>query len=328
MNQVLKLIKERAMNKSEPLKRKDGFKLGLAIEGGAMRGIVSAGMVLALEKLNLLNVFDSVYGSSAGAINGAYFLANQADIGTTIYYDDINNKNFINIMNMFSKKPIVSLNFVFHVIRKVKSLNCKAVISSNIPLNVVVSSINKMGSVVINTFDDDDDLLTVLKCSSNIPYFAGGQIEYKGDSMFDAALSQGIPLQAAVDDGCTHVLTLLTRPEGCLEKTQSTFEKLFIEHRLNRIKENLGTIYINRFNDYNKTLKYIETKAHDQSGKPHILPIRLPHTFAKPSNLEKDRNKLIHYAKGGAQAVFDALTGEPHKIMEVISAFNAAGIKI
>jgi predicted acylesterase/phospholipase RssA len=35
-------------------------------------------MVAALEQLNLLNSFDAIYGSSAGAISGAYFHASQA----------------------------------------------------------------------------------------------------------------------------------------------------------------------------------------------------------------------------------------------------------
>ena len=41
--------------------------VALAVEGGAMRGVVSAGMVSALEALGLVDAFDAVYGSSAGA---------------------------------------------------------------------------------------------------------------------------------------------------------------------------------------------------------------------------------------------------------------------
>ena len=87
-NPVIQLILDRLRSESQPLQRKDGYKLGLAIEGGAMRGVVSAGMVTALEYLGLLRVFDAVYGSSAGAFNGAFFLAGQAAFGTTIYYLD------------------------------------------------------------------------------------------------------------------------------------------------------------------------------------------------------------------------------------------------
>jgi predicted patatin/cPLA2 family phospholipase len=51
--------------------------MALAIEGGAMRGTISAGMALALDELGLVNAFDAVYGASAGAITGAWLLSRQ-----------------------------------------------------------------------------------------------------------------------------------------------------------------------------------------------------------------------------------------------------------
>ena len=62
---VISLILERARSGSKPLRRDDEFKLGLAIEGGAMRGVISAGMATALESLGLLPVFDAVYEIAA-----------------------------------------------------------------------------------------------------------------------------------------------------------------------------------------------------------------------------------------------------------------------
>ena len=53
----------------------DGFRVALAIEGGGMRGTISAGMALALDELGLVSAFDAVYGASAGAITGAWLLS-------------------------------------------------------------------------------------------------------------------------------------------------------------------------------------------------------------------------------------------------------------
>ena len=60
---------------SQPGKRDDGFRVALAIEGGGMRGTISAGMALGLDELGLLSAFDAVYGASAGAITGAWLLS-------------------------------------------------------------------------------------------------------------------------------------------------------------------------------------------------------------------------------------------------------------
>src|SRR5215469_17428591 len=92
---VLEAIAQRQKNGSVPGRREDDFKIALAIEGGAMRGVVSAGMLAGLEYLGLLPAFDVIYGTSAGAINGAYFVAGQAACGASIYYEDISDAQFM-----------------------------------------------------------------------------------------------------------------------------------------------------------------------------------------------------------------------------------------
>jgi hypothetical protein len=91
---VLELIKERVRTNSTPGNRQSHSSsdddesiphLALVIEGGGMRGAVSAGMAAALSTLDLLDAFDSVHGSSAGAIVGAYLVSRQ--LCTDIYTD-------------------------------------------------------------------------------------------------------------------------------------------------------------------------------------------------------------------------------------------------
>ncbi|PHJ20112.1 patatin family protein, partial [Cystoisospora suis] len=66
----------------------DVHRLALAIEGGAMRGCVSAGMAVALHHMGFADAFDAVFGSSAGSLVGAYFISRQLPYeGAQIYYD-------------------------------------------------------------------------------------------------------------------------------------------------------------------------------------------------------------------------------------------------
>ena len=48
---ALQLLRQRAAQNSLPGDRKDKFKLGLVVEGGGMRGAVSAGSLLELGNL-------------------------------------------------------------------------------------------------------------------------------------------------------------------------------------------------------------------------------------------------------------------------------------
>lgn len=76
---VIQAVLERWKKESKPGKRfvDDKHKIALAIEGGGMRGCVSAGATAALNVLGINDAIDVVYGSSAGAMVGAYFISRQ-----------------------------------------------------------------------------------------------------------------------------------------------------------------------------------------------------------------------------------------------------------
>lgn len=74
---VLQLIKQRFLTGSIPGNRQDSASLALAIEGGGMRGCVSAGMAAAIASLGLTDTFDTIYGSSAGSVIGSYMVSRQ-----------------------------------------------------------------------------------------------------------------------------------------------------------------------------------------------------------------------------------------------------------
>lgn len=74
---VLQLMSERFHSHSAPGNRQDNATLALAMEGGGMRGCVSAGMAAAIASLGLTDTIDVIYGSSAGSVIGAYMVSRQ-----------------------------------------------------------------------------------------------------------------------------------------------------------------------------------------------------------------------------------------------------------
>ena len=114
---VLQLIHDRRRNKSPLTKtdevRPDGRKVALIVEGGGMRGCVTAGMVGALYYLGLEDTFDVIYGSSAGTIIGAYFNTRQLPwFGPEIYYDSLttSGKKFIDSKRLLRTLGLGLLN--------------------------------------------------------------------------------------------------------------------------------------------------------------------------------------------------------------------------
>jgi predicted patatin/cPLA2 family phospholipase len=105
---VLEVILERQRRGSRPGAREDGWRVGLLVEGGAMRAVVSSGMASALELLGLRECFDAVYGASAGAAVGAYFVAGNVAAGTAIFYEHANSRAFIDLRRLLVGRPVVN----------------------------------------------------------------------------------------------------------------------------------------------------------------------------------------------------------------------------
>jgi len=213
---ALQLLRQRAISKSRPGQRTDNFKLGLVVEGGGMRGCVSGGALQAIADLGLKDAFDAVYGSSAGAINGSFFLANDLD-AVNIYHDHIASDEFINLRRLLSRgsnlPPALNLSYLIdHVMQSVHPLDFDSVITSEIPLKVVASSLDSLGPILLSDFTDKDDLVTALRASATVPEVAGGFVSHRGHRLVDAAVFEAVPFRSAIADGCTHVLVLCTRP--------------------------------------------------------------------------------------------------------------------
>ena len=110
---VIQTLMRRRHEGSRPGDRRDGRRVALVIEGGAMRGVVSAGMASALEQLKLRDAFDEVHGASAGAFNGAFFMAGQAAYMTSLYWRGFGDPRFVSLRRALrGEGPAFDMDYV------------------------------------------------------------------------------------------------------------------------------------------------------------------------------------------------------------------------
>ena len=298
---VIELLVARAARGSRP-PHDDGARIALAVEGGAMRGVISAGMVSALEDLGLGSAFDAVYGSSAGAINAAYFLAGQARLGTRIYYEDINTRRFIDLGRAFTQRPILDLDFLLdEVAGRRKRLEMGRVIDSASPLVILATDVDTQSPAVFRRFVDGRSLRDALHAGATMPIVAGGPREYEGHRYLDAVLSEPIPVGAAERDGHTHVLALLTR-SGAMRPRPSAFDRYFVGPRLRRISPDLATRYLTRAVPYADMVQAIQA-GHGPEGVSQVAGIRVPDLYIR--RLERRGEVLRAGAEQGFRAVME-----------------------
>ena len=212
MSEVGQLLAERKRTGSKRGHREDDAHLALVLEGGGMRGVVSIGMASVFEERGYFDAFDSVHGSSAGACGGAYFVARQSSLGASIYYEDINNTEFIDLKRPLFGRPIMNRAFlVDHVMQHVKPLAAELIVGAPGFLNVVVTSADTGEGMVVNTFRSRDHLFDVLRATICLPVIAGRDSMIDGRRFVDGGLAQQIAIPSAIEAGATHVVALMTR---------------------------------------------------------------------------------------------------------------------
>ncbi len=270
-----------------------------------MRGVVSAGMVVALEQLGLLAVFDDVYGSSAGAMNGAFFVAGQAAFGTSIYYENINNASFVSLRRLIGSRPILNLDFlVWNVMCGAKRLDVERVLSSRVPLHAIATDVSTGEGERFAHWDSRDDFLRCLRAGASMPGFSGPPYPYRGRHYWDALLSEPIPARTAEDDGCSHLVVLRTRPAGSSGPRLTPLDRLYVLPTLRQVSSRLAERYVERPVEYGRLLAALD-RGQGPAGRAHVLT--LAPSGPVVGKLERRREPLVASAHAGMRAVFDGL---------------------
>ena len=84
------------------------MKTGLVLEGGAMRGIYTAGVLDVFLEQGIQ--FDGVIGVSAGAANSASFLAGQRERNMRYYTEHVQDPRYISVRSLLKTGSLFGLH--------------------------------------------------------------------------------------------------------------------------------------------------------------------------------------------------------------------------
>lgn len=189
---------------------KSDTPLVCVVQGGGMRGTYSIAALAELEAQGYTNRFEAIYGSSAGALNGAYFLASQAGDGVGIYVDYLSGKQFINPARI---SPIIDIDYlVDDVLQQKVPLNQAAVVTSPTDLIIFLTNALTGEGERFHARDAGVPLMELFRATAALPIVFGREIEVNGQKYSDGGLFDQVPLQEAMDDGWQNILVILTRP--------------------------------------------------------------------------------------------------------------------
>lgn len=170
-------------------------------------------MVRGLEEIGLSSVFDAVYGTSAGAINGAWLLCGRARSGMRLWTDPVTLRRAIDPGRMLRGGPAFDLKYLVHeVYDRIDPMDFDAILANATTFHPIATDIHTGRSVDLRPhIVDKPTLMKALRASAGLPVLAGPPIELGGRRYFDGGLTESVPIRAAVRSGATHALVLRTR---------------------------------------------------------------------------------------------------------------------
>lgn len=261
------------------------MKIGLVLEGGAMRGMYTAG-VLDTFLDNDIKV-DSVVGVSAGALFGVNYPSGQK--GRVIRYNKRFNgdKNYMGLIPLLREGNIVSTKYAYEEVPKVLDpFDDEAYKKSAVPFYAVVTDVDTGNPeyIQINSVFEQMD---TLRASGSMP-FVSKPVIINGKKYLDGGITDSIPFEWLAGQGCDKLLVILTRDMEYRKKSMPTVLVKLYGRKYPIIAEKL----LERHALYNRSVQLL--KQWEDEGRAFVIRPSQPIEIGR---IEKNPDKL--------QAVYD-----------------------
>lgn len=241
------------------------MKTGLILEGGAMRGLFTAGVMDVFMENGI--EFDAAIGVSAGAAFGCNYKSRQ--IGRVIRYNKqfARDPRFCSLRSLIKTGDLFGAEFCYHTIPDtIDIFDTQAYIDNPMDFYVVVTDVETGEAVYINSDEAGDDSLEYFRASASMPIVSKA-VEIKGKKYLDGGIADSVPLQYFESIGFKKNVIILTQPAGYVKKPSSAVK--LMKYVLKDYPMVIKAME-NRHNEYNETLALIAER--EKSGD--IIVIR------------------------------------------------------
>ncbi|MBQ3378770.1 MAG: patatin family protein [Clostridia bacterium] len=276
--------------------------IGIVDAGGGLRGIYGSAVFDFCLDHNIN--FDYLIGVSAGSANVASFLGRQKGRNRTFYMEYSMRKEYMSPGNFIKHGSYLDLDYIYGTLSNS---------DGEYPLNFDMFSkaVAKVKIVAANAltgetkyFEKEDfkrDDYSVCKASSAIPMVCKPYV-IDGVPYYDGGISDPVPIEKALRDGCKKVIVILTRP---LDFKRIQKKDIWPARIVRRKFPKAAELILQRYKTYNdsvaKAIQYMK------EGRALVLA---PDDLCGVETLTKDKDKLqMLYEKGynDARRILDFL---------------------
>lgn len=255
---------------------------GIVLEGGAMRGMYTAGVLDVIMENKL--EFDYAVGVSAGATFGCNLVSRQ--IGRTIRYNVrfAKDPRYGSFRSLIKTGDFYGADFCYRTLpEKLDVFDTDAIESNPLKFYVVTTDIDTGLPCYHKLVNGKHNDLDWTRASASMPVFSR-PVELEGKRMLDGGMSDAIPVHFMEQLGADKIVVVLTQPREYLKPGDDLKRTIkFLSHKYPKLAETMEK----RPAVYNETLAYIAYKE----KKGELFVIRPPKKL-EIGKIEHDPEKM------------------------------------
>ncbi len=258
------------------------MKKGLILEGGAMRGLFTAGVMDVMMENGI--IFDGAVGVSAGAAFGCNYKSHQ--IGRVLRYNMrfCNDRRYSGLHSLITSGNVYNTDFCYgEVPLKYDVFDFEAYKNDPMEFFVVATDV-ETGKAVYHKYDGTEDSgFDWIRASASMP-LVSEIVEIHGQKLLDGGIADSIPVRFFEGIGYDRNIAVLTQPRDYRKNKNSLMP--IIKAKYKKFPEFVKAVE-NRHIMYNDTLDYIEKQERD--GKLLVIAPEGPLPIGK---VEKNPERL------------------------------------
>ena len=259
---------------------KKSMKIGLVLEGGAMRGMYTAGVLDTFLDKDFW--VDGIISVSAGALFGVNYPSRQKERAIRYNKKFISDKRYISFKSLVRTGNIVNKDFAFYEVPfKYDVFDNKTFKESAIDFYVAVTNLQTAQAEYVKLIDPLAQM-EVLRATSAMPYVSR-PVEIDGIPYLDGAIADSIPIEQMQKLGYDKIIVILTRTLEYRKSKPMTWIAKWFYRRYPHFADAVNQ----RYDMYNRQVENVIKLAE----KGDIFVIR-PSVDLKIKRIEKDPNKL------------------------------------
>ena len=278
------------------------MKTCLVLEGGAMRGMYTAGALDVFYNAGIQ--FDGIIGVSAGAAFGVNYLSRQP--GRVIRYNKRFNADhhYMGLIPLLKTGNIVDTEYAYEKVpRELDPFDGDTFDASGVPFWAVVTNV-ETGQPEYIRLEHAMAQMDVIRASASMP-LASQIVSVGNRNLLDGGIADSIPLKFIQTQGYAKNVVILTQPLDYVKKKNKLMPLMKVVYR--QYPNLLGTM-ARRHEVYNEATAYIR----EQEALGNVFVIR-PEAPLDIHRVEHDKEKI--------QAVYDLGRATAEEHLDALRAF-------